>query len=503
MTNRQWLKQEINQWVDDGVITDEEGKELSARYKHAGPYPYREAFFFLAAVCILGGLFFLGAGLWNGLTQDQRFLLAMGPLLVSFLLMLAVVLVDKKIPDPDVMEPDYRGTSLSDEILGFGGVSDSDAFESVDKIGKKAGLMAKIASGTRTVPAKTWHHRVPAFIREVAATLHGFCLLGAFWMVSDSFQLSSDMYSGLALCALLLLLMCIVTSSGGLGILYMACSVGIFYTAPERGWPEIVSWIFMMIALLLMARMLYERRDKALVLFSWGWAVGILLLIFWSAGNMLWQTLFFSLAAALTWMAGGEFRAYGIGAQAMRFFGGVAVFAVLLEGAYGAVWQNISGSFFLWAVFIFFLVIDAILLFRMGTKAEWLSILAGLTPFIMGLAAIAAIFDPAGAFPPMIVSVYTGVLAIGVILRGYQMDRPAQQWSGFLLLCGGGAIRVIDSALSYGERGAFFIAAGLLSAFICYILYLPGKKKRKKKVKARPSASPAEQEGKEDESHDK
>lgn len=68
MTNRQWLKQEINQWVDDGVITDEEGKELSARYKHAGPYPYREAFFFLAAVCILGGLFFLGAGLWNGLT---------------------------------------------------------------------------------------------------------------------------------------------------------------------------------------------------------------------------------------------------------------------------------------------------------------------------------------------------------------------------------------------------------------------------------------------------
>lgn len=215
MTNRQWLKQEINQWVDDGVITDEEGKELSARYKHAGPYPYREAFFFLAAVCILGGLFFLGAGLWNGLTQDQRFLLAMGPLLVSFLLMLAVVLVDKKIPDPDVMEPDYRGTSLSDEILGFGGVSDSDAFESVDKIGKKAGLMAKIASETRTVPAKTWHHRVPAFIREAAATLHGFCLLGAFWMVSDSFQLSSDMYSGLALCALLLLLMCIVTSSGG------------------------------------------------------------------------------------------------------------------------------------------------------------------------------------------------------------------------------------------------------------------------------------------------
>lgn len=28
MTNRQWLKQEINQWVDDGVITDEEGRSF-------------------------------------------------------------------------------------------------------------------------------------------------------------------------------------------------------------------------------------------------------------------------------------------------------------------------------------------------------------------------------------------------------------------------------------------------------------------------------------------
>ncbi|MFR9256472.1 MAG: hypothetical protein ACLVJ6_13765 [Merdibacter sp.] len=44
----------------------------------------------------------------------------------------------------------------------------------------------------------------------------------------------------------------------------------------------------------------------------------------------------------------------------MRFFG-VTVFAVLLE-ARTALYQNISSDFFLWAVFIFFLVIDAILL---------------------------------------------------------------------------------------------------------------------------------------------
>ncbi|WP_223121805.1 hypothetical protein, partial [Salmonella sp. S064_01380] len=94
---------------------------------------------------------------------------------------------------------------------------------------------------------------------------------------------------------------------------------------------------------------------------------------------MLWQTLFFSLAASLTWMAGGAFRSYGLGASALRFFGGIAVFAVLLEGSYGAVWANISGSYSLWILFLLFLAVDAVLLFRMAMKKEWLSVLAGLT----------------------------------------------------------------------------------------------------------------------------
>lgn len=66
MTNRQWLKQEINQWVDDGVITDEEGKELSARYKHAGPYPYREAFSSWRLSVSLAGFSFWGPGFGTG-----------------------------------------------------------------------------------------------------------------------------------------------------------------------------------------------------------------------------------------------------------------------------------------------------------------------------------------------------------------------------------------------------------------------------------------------------
>ena len=102
MTNRHWLKREVPAWVKEKLISEEEGKALLARYRKGKPGPYKEAFFVMALVCLLGGLGFLGAGLWNGLTQDERFLLALVPLLVSLLFVVTVVLLDRRIPDDPV-----------------------------------------------------------------------------------------------------------------------------------------------------------------------------------------------------------------------------------------------------------------------------------------------------------------------------------------------------------------------------------------------------------------
>ena len=449
MSNRGWLKQEIPHWVKEEVISEDTGKKILSRYKRQDRRAWREALFILAAVCIIGGIFFLCASLWSGLSQDQRFLLALAPLVVSFLLMAAVVLVDRGA---------FGGIEKPKEPL----VEEKEDGEEAFPHRKKASLPV---------------HRLPVFLREAAASLHGICLIAAFWMVGDSFKLSSDLYTALALCALLLLIMTVVTESAGMGIIYMIVSVGIFYSAPVRGWPEAASWIYMFLALGILGHMLRSHRDRAVVCFSWVWAVGILLLIFWSAGNMLWQTIFFSLAASLTWMAGGLFRSYGLGAEALRFFGGIAVFAVLLEGSYGAVWADISGSYALWFIFLLFLAADGALLFRMALKKEWLSVLAGLTPFVMGLSAIVSIFETSGALPAIIVSVYTGILAGGVIIRGLLTDRAVQSWAGVFLLAGDGAIRVIDSALTFAQRGFFFLGIGLLAAVICYFLYLPSRKK--------------------------
>ena len=102
MTNRHWLKREVPAWVKEKLISEEEGKALLARYRKGKPGPYKEAFFVMALVCLLGGLGFLGAGLWNGLTQDERFLLALVSLLVSLLFVATMVLLDRRIPDDPV-----------------------------------------------------------------------------------------------------------------------------------------------------------------------------------------------------------------------------------------------------------------------------------------------------------------------------------------------------------------------------------------------------------------
>ena len=116
MANRRWLKQEVSQWVSDDVISEEAGKKILSRYKKEDLSSYKEAFFILAVVCLVGGLFFLCASLWNGLTQDQRFLMAFMPLVLSFLLVAAVVLLDKKVPVP-VKEPSKLEEELDTRIF--------------------------------------------------------------------------------------------------------------------------------------------------------------------------------------------------------------------------------------------------------------------------------------------------------------------------------------------------------------------------------------------------
>lgn len=118
----------------------------------------------------------------------------------------------------------------------------------------------------------------------------------------------------------------------------------------------------------------------------------------------------FALAAALTWMAGSMLASWGAAAEALRLFGGAAVFGVLLEGSWSSVWTGISGNWTLWILFFVILAIDAVLLTRMGIKRDRLAALGGLTPFIMLVAASLAVFETTGVSSAIFVSIFAAFL---------------------------------------------------------------------------------------------
>lgn len=102
--------------------------------------------------------------------------------------------------------------------------------------------------------------------------------------------------------------------------------------------------------------------------------------------------------------------------------------------------------------------------------------LAGLTPFVMGLSAVVSILKlPVPCLPSLFLCM--PAFWREALFSGAFTDRTVQSWAGVFLLAGDGAIRVIDSALTFTQRGLFFLGIGLAAAVICYFMYLPSKKK--------------------------
>lgn len=496
MTHFKWLKKEIPRWVEEEIITRDAGDALISKYKNEERHSHGEGLFVLAAVCFLTGLIFVCAGVWNGLSQDEQFIMALSPLVLSILIMMIILWQDRpSLTGPltsrvrvkkvsAAMETEEKNLPFESGGLGAEGNISSDESEKRQDEEPEDNF-------SPLIPHLPYHHRVPDVIREAAGVFHGVAFLCAMWMVNESFKLSGDWFILAAVSCVFLLAMSWAFPTAGLGMVYMAASLLVYRLSPYRGWPEMASWVFLILALPLLVRLLGERRHKAVVCYSWFWAVCVLTLIYWTASNLLWQTMFFALAAALTWMAGSMLSSWGAAAEALRLFGGAAVFGVLLEGSWSPVWAGISGNWTLWILFFVILAIDAVLLTRMSGRRDWLAILGGLTPFVMLVAASLAIFETTGASSAIVVSVFTAFLAMAVIGKGYQSASNLLKWIGVWLLMAAGAMRVLDASLSFGQRGIFFLVVGGIAIVVCCLTFLPSVvKNMKKKQKRKPFHSP-------------
>lgn len=99
MTHFKWLKKEIPRWVKEEIITREAGDSLISLYRNEELHSHGEGLFVLAAVCFLTGLIFICAGVWNGLSQDEQFMMALVPLVLSILIIAAILWQDRPVMD--------------------------------------------------------------------------------------------------------------------------------------------------------------------------------------------------------------------------------------------------------------------------------------------------------------------------------------------------------------------------------------------------------------------
>lgn len=279
----QWLRERLDEWTAEGLIPEETAEALRARCPAGPSFVWTGPLFAAALVCLAAGLAFTGAGLWGSLPQDERFLLAAGPLAVSVIAAALFLLGDSAIRP--VRHHGPEGEAL---------------------------------------PA---HRGLPVFLREGVGIFHGLALTAAVWMVHDSFLLDPDM-SGLAAgAALCLLVMLYLLRSAGLGVIFAADTAwAAWLSAPYGGWTGGAAWVLLAAGFPFFFLLISEKRQEAGIAYAWGWIAAVLALTFFTASEPMWQVVFFSIAASLTWLIGSVLRAYGWIGAAFRFFGGAAVF---------------------------------------------------------------------------------------------------------------------------------------------------------------------------------
>lgn len=230
MTHFKWLKKEIPRWVKEEIITREAGDSLISLYRNEECHSHGEGLFVLAAVCFLTGLIFICAGVWNGLSQDEQFMMALVPLVLSILIIAAILWQDRpvmdRIPAESVRLEEAENTAelLSGKIGGT--VSAGSGIEENTAAGNKGKDLSSL------LPSVSYRHRVPDVIREAAGVFHGVAVLCAVWMVNESFKLSGDWFVLAAVSCVFLLLMSWAFPTAGLGMVYMASSVLVYRLSP-------------------------------------------------------------------------------------------------------------------------------------------------------------------------------------------------------------------------------------------------------------------------------
>ena len=427
-----WLHAELEQWREEGLISEEQSHQLQAKYggiPKEGPSWTRLVTVLGGASLILLGIILLFAGYWYGFSPNGRFDWAL------VILLLAITIVG-------------------------GGV---------------------------------WKAKPASMIGEAITVIYMGILTTSTLLVADTYYTGEHMglYVLIILCCSLPIIY-ILDSALGM-ILYLIGVLGwSFSNHPLNAWvgPAAVG------GLLLLAVPYYIRRfgqyqqvkDPLLVSVSWAFVGAIFGEVFFTLSTYEPQmNLFFiSVLGAVTYGLGTLEKKITLLALPCKGVGAIALLYTIVEGTYLSTWVRIGESsmaWWLWCCMLLSLGV-AFLVLRRLMLGKRIESAIGLIPFAIFGCYMVTVSGSTPILTSILFNAYIFVAALGTFIRGTLVKKVSLLNSSILTLIAMFGARFFDPSFTFIERGVSFLVLGIIVLGINAI-YLWRKGKQRATVNQR------------------
>ena len=424
-----WLHEELEQWRQEGLISEEQSHQLQAKYgfiPKEGPSWTRLITVLGGAALILLGIILLFAGYWYGFSPNGRFDWA----LVILLLAIAIV-----------------GGSV-------------------------------------------WKAKPASVVAEAITVAYMAVLTTVTLLVADTYYTGEyiGLYVLIILCCSLPIIY-ILDSALGM-ILYLIGVLGwSFSNHALSAWvgPAAVG------GLLLLAVPYYIRRfgrhqqlqDPLLVSVSWAFIGAIFGEVFFTLSTYEPQmNLFFiSVLGAVTYALGTLEQKITLLALPCKGVGAIALLYTLVEGTYIGTWIRVGEStmaWWLWVCMIFSLAVAALLLRRL-ISAKRIEACIGMIPFIIFGCYILVISGATPIVTSILFNAYILVAALGTFIRGTMIKKVSLLNGAIVTLIAMFGARFFDPSFTFVERGVSFVVLGII-VLVINALYLWRKRTQRTKL---------------------
>lgn len=427
-----WLHKELDQWKEEGIISEEQSHQLQAKYgfiPKEGPSWTRLITVLAGAILILLGIILLFAGYWYGFSPNGRFDWSLA------ILLLAIAVVG-------------------------GGV---------------------------------WKAKPASMIAESITVIYMGLLTATTLLVADTFYTGEHMglYVLIILCCALPIIY-VLDSALGM-ILYLIGVLGwSFSSHPLNTWvgPVAVG------GLLLVAVPYYIRRfgkyqgskDSLLVSVSWAFIGAIFGEVFFilSTYEPQMNLFFISVLGAVTYGLGTLEKKIALLALPCKGVGAIALLYTIVEGTYISTWMRIGEStmaWWLWFCMVLSLGI-AVLVLRRLVLAKRIESTIGLIPFVIFGCYVVTVSGATPILTSILFNAYILVAALGTFIRGTLVKKVSLLNSSILTLIAMFGARFFDPSFTFVERGVSFLVLGGIVLGI-NALYLWRKRLQRVKVNQR------------------